>query len=165
MDFIAGLALVLLTLVGYSSGSVLGAKRRTSIPNIADLLVVFIMWIIAFSTRNAYGKWGVIGIWLAIGVFMGAVLAYVRVDSFPKSQLQITTNGLWKSWKRFAQQMGNYQSRMLLAFLYFVLVLPFGLAVTFLGDPLNINHGHSNSNWWTKELPLKPSVDEARRQF
>ncbi len=44
MEFVSGLALVLLTLVGYSSGAVLGARRKTPVPGLFDLLVVVILW-------------------------------------------------------------------------------------------------------------------------
>jgi len=45
---------------------------------------------------------------------------------------------LWQAWKRVAHKIGNFQSRVLLTVLYFVLVLPFGLAVRFFSDPLRI---------------------------
>ncbi len=165
MDFITGLALVLLTLVGYSSGSVLGAKRRTAVPGIADLVVIVLMWMAALATRNALGKWSAIGTWLVVGLVLGAVLAWARAASYPKAQPLNTGSGLWNAWKGFARKMGNYQSRMLMACVYFAVVLPFGLGVTLLGDPLKIKRARGNSNWQPKELPLKPSTDEARRQF
>lgn len=165
MDFVSGLALILLTLVGYSSGSVLGAKRRTAVPGIADLLVAVALWTAALNTRNALGKWSAVGIWLAIGLILGAVLAWVRASSYPKAQPLSTGSGLWNVWKVFAGKMGNYQSRVLMAFVYFTVVLPFGLGVTILGDPLRIKRACGNSNWQPKELPFKPSIDEARSQF
>jgi len=42
----------------------------------------------------------------------------------------------WRCQKRFARQLGNFQARVLLTIFYFVLVLPFGLAVRLLADPL-----------------------------
>lgn len=165
MDFIAGLALVLLALVGYSSGSVLGAKGRTAVPGIADLAVVIVIWIAALATRNVLGKWGAIGAWLVIGLVLGVVLARARADSYPKAQALNPGSGLWNAWKGFARKMGSYQSRVLMAFVYFIVVMPFGLGVTLLGDPLRIKQTDGNSNWQPKELPLKPSIDEARSQF
>lgn len=165
MDSIAGLALVLLALVGYSSGSVLGAKERTAVPGVADLLIIIVMWMAALATRNALGKWSAIGAWLVIGLVLGAILAWVRADSYPKARSVNKGGSLWNAWKDFARKMGNYQSRVLMAFVYFLVVLPFGLGVTLLGDPLRIKRPHGNSNWQPKELPLKPSIDEARGQF
>jgi hypothetical protein len=165
MDFIAGLALVLLALVGYSSGSVLGAKGRAAVPGIADLAVIIVLWTAALATRNALGKWSAIGAWLVVGLVLGVALAWMRADSYPKAQPLNTGSGLWNAWKGFARKMGNYQSRVLMAFIYFTVVLPFGLGMTLLGDPLRIKRTCGNSNWQPKELPLKPSIDEARSQF
>ena len=165
MDLIAGLALVLLTLVGYSSGSVLGAKGRMVVPTITDLLVVVILWIAALATRDALGKWMAVGTWLTVGLVLGAVLAWARADSYPKAAPLNAGSGLWNIWKGFARKMGNYQSRALIAFVYFSVVVPFGLGVTFLADPLKVKRAHGNSNWQPKESPLKPSIGEARRQF
>ena len=165
MDFIAGLALILLALVGYSSGSVLGAKGRTAVPGIADLVVIVVLWIAALATRNALGKWSAIGVWLAVGLVLGTVLARLRAGSYPRAQPLNRGRGLWIAWKDFARKMGNYQSRVWMAFVYFTVVLPFGLGMTLLGDPLGLKRSHSDSNWRPKELPLKPSIDEARSQF
>ena len=36
---------------------------------------------------------------------------------------------LWAGWKRFAERLGVFQSRLLLVVLYFVVVAPFALVV------------------------------------
>jgi hypothetical protein len=164
MEIIAGIALVLLTLVGYSSGSVIGAKGHTPVPRILDLLVVIVLWVAALATRSALGKWSAIVIWLMIGLVFGMVLARIRVESYSKAQPLDMGPGLWNAWKGFASRMGNYQSRVLMAFIYFVVVLPFGLGVTLLADPLRVKQAKGPSNWQPKELPLKPSIEEAREQ-
>ncbi len=164
MEIIAGIALVLLTLVGYSSGSVLGAEGHTPMPRILDLFVVIFLWIAALATRSALGKWSAIVIWLVIGLVLGMVLVKIRIDSYAKAQPLNTDPGLWNAWKGFARRMGNYQSRVLMAFIYFVVVLPFGVGVTLLADPLSVKHTRDSSNWHPKEVPLKPSIEEAREQ-
>jgi hypothetical protein len=164
MEVIAAIALVLLTLVGYSSGSVIGATGRTPAPRLLDLLVVIVLWISALATRSALGKWSAIIIWLVIGLVLGMALARIRIRSYPKAQPLNVGPGLWNAWKGFASRMGNYQSRVLMAFVYFVIVLPFGLGVTLLSDPLNIKRSQTPSNWHPKELPLRPSIEEAREQ-
>ena len=164
MEFIAGIALVLLTLVGYSNGSVIGAKGCTPVPRILDLLVVIVLWIAALATRSTLGKWSAILIWLVIGLIVGMVLARLRIASYSKAQAVDTGHGLWNAWKGFSRRMGNYQSRVLMAFIYFVIVLPFGLGVTLLADPLKIKQTKAGSNWQTKEMELKPSIEDARGQ-
>ncbi len=44
----------------------------------------------------------------------------------------------WRAWSRLAHKIGNFQARVLLTVLYVVMVLPFGLAVRWFGDPLRI---------------------------
>ena len=164
MEVIAGLALVLLTLVGYSSGSVIGASGRTPAPRILDLLTVVVLWIAALATRSALGKWGAIVVWLVIGLVVGMVLARIRIGSYSKTQPVDAGPGVWNAWKAFSKRMGNYQSRVLMAFMYFIIVLPFGLGVTLLADPLGVKQAKGPSNWHPKELPLRPSIEEAREQ-
>ena len=42
---------------------------------------------------------------------------------------------LWDRWMVLARKIGKFQSRILLTFFYFVIVLPFGLAVRLFADP------------------------------
>jgi len=41
---------------------------------------------------------------------------------------------LWDHWMVLARKIGKFQSRILLTFFYFVIVLPFGLGVRLLAD-------------------------------
>lgn len=164
MNFISGLALVLLTLVGYSGGTVLGAKGRTPVPGILDLLIVVLLWIGALTTRGALGKWSAILVWLVLGLLVGLILARLRRAGYPKAPPPDTGRGLWNRWKGFASRMGNYQSRVLMSFVYFTIVLPFGLGVTLVGDPLGVKHVGPESNWHPKTVPVKPSIEQAREQ-
>lgn len=170
MEFVSGLALVLLTLVGYSSGAVLGARRRTPVPGLVDLLVVVILWASALVTRAWLGRWPALAVWLAAGLLVGALLATIRRVQYSRATLDKPAQGsllarAWQAWKGFARRMGNYQSRVMMAFLYFTVVLPFGLAVTWLSDPLQVKRTGRPSNWQTKHVPVKPSLEEAGRQF
>lgn len=64
---------------------------------------------------------------------------------------------LYEAWKRLAHRIGNFQARILLTLIYAVLVLPFGLAVRWLGDTLrtkrrptqwlDASHETPNANW------------------
>jgi hypothetical protein len=44
----------------------------------------------------------------------------------------------WQAWKRIAHKIGNFQARVFLTVFYFVIVLPFGLAIRIFADPLRI---------------------------
>ena len=165
MHLIAWLALIFLTLTGYSGGSVLGAKGRLTAPRITDLLAILILWIGALSTRSLLGTWAAIGVWFAAGLVIGAFLTRVRVYPAFQGGPAHPDRGLWNAWKGFALKMGHYQSRMIIACLYFLVVAPFGLGMALFGDPLKIRRTGGSSHWQPKETPGKPSLDEARRQF
>jgi hypothetical protein len=173
MEFASSLALVLLTLVGYSSGAVLGARRRMPVPDLADLLVIVALWAAALLTRPALGRWPALAVWLAAGLLVGALLARARLVRYAAAASPAPTPAqtasiparVWQAWKGFARRMGNYQSRVMMACLYFTVVLPFGLAVSTLSDPLHIKRTGGPSNWRSKHMLEKPSLEEAWRQF
>lgn len=45
---------------------------------------------------------------------------------------------IWHSWKQAAHAIGTFQARVLLTAFYAVLVLPFGIFIRLLSDPLRI---------------------------
>lgn len=165
MEIISVLALILLTLVGYSSGAVLGAKGRTAMPGIADLLVVIVLWIGAIATRGALGKWLSIGVWLGVGLVVGAILTWARAGIYSKIESQNVSSGFWNVWKNFLRKVGDYQGRVLMSLLYFTIILPFGFVVSIFADPLNIKKTEDDSTWQPRETPHNPSIEEARKQF
>ncbi len=69
---------------------------------------------------------------------------------------------LWAAWKRFAQRVGNFQARVLLTVLYGALVLPFGLAVRWLADPLRIKRPPDK---WIDRSEEATDMNWARRQW
>ena len=172
MDFISGLALVLLALVGYSIGAVIGAKDGSPAPRLLDLAVVVVLWIIALFSRSALGKWTAIGVWLVTGGLVSFVLSSVRRAKMPSKAKKATVPGqgesflkrLWEGWKGFATEIGNYQGRILLAFFYFLVVTPFGALVRLFSDPLRIRSS-ANPSFWSKHPVTSSELDEARRQF
>lgn len=68
----------------------------------------------------------------------------------------------WGGWKRFARRLADFQGRVLLTLLYVVLVMPAGLILRLVADPLR-RHQPQTSNW-TPRLPAPATLDEARRQ-
>jgi hypothetical protein len=68
---------------------------------------------------------------------------------------------LWANWKKIAHQVADFQARVLLTIIYFVLILPFGLAVRYFADSL---HTKKRPERWL-EYPRSPNdMDEAHRQ-
>lgn len=169
--FLSGLALVLLTLAGYSSGAVIGGRGKSVAPKLLDLGIVIVLLVAALTSRVVLNRWVAIGVWLAIGGLVSVVLSRARRDKMPvKTEKRGLTQGgnplssLWESWKGFATDMGNYQGRILLALFYFVVVTPFGLLVRLLSDPLCVKYSAGNS-FWVSRPGVSIDLDEARRQF
>ena len=71
---------------------------------------------------------------------------------------------LWSRWKRFAQKVGDFQARLILTVIYFLILGPFGLVVSLLRDPLRVKHAPQTSIWFLRE-PEPAGIDGAKRQF
>jgi len=68
---------------------------------------------------------------------------------------------IWEGWKYIAQKIGNFQARLLLTIVYFILVLPFGLAVRWFSDPLRIKRPPAQ---WLDYADAVGDVEGAKRQ-
>jgi hypothetical protein len=68
---------------------------------------------------------------------------------------------LWANWKRVARKIGTFQARILLTILYALVVLPFGITVRLLADPLRIK---KRPTAWQERPDSEFDLDWARRQ-
>ena len=68
----------------------------------------------------------------------------------------------WEAWKRFSRRLADFQGRVLLTVLYLVLVVPVGLILRLVADPLRRRRPQTSN--WTPRVPAPTTVDEARRQ-
>jgi hypothetical protein len=122
MEVLSAIVLILLTLVGYSSGKVLIGSGVKVIPTLWDVLVVLLLWVGALYTRTELGKWMAVLIWLLIGGVIGAcstwlfMRSYEKIDkkALPKVAEGKGLQRIWQAWKAFAMRMGDFQGRMLL---------------------------------------------------
>jgi lipopolysaccharide/colanic/teichoic acid biosynthesis glycosyltransferase len=70
---------------------------------------------------------------------------------------------LWVRWKRFGRRLGDFQARLILTVLYFVVVAPFALIVRFASDPLSIK---PHQRGWRARAEAKGSpMNRALNQF
>jgi len=67
----------------------------------------------------------------------------------------------WESWKRVGGFIGDFLGRLILTLLYFTLVLPFGVVMHFLRDPLTLRRGGPPA--WRAREPDPASIEAARR--
>lgn len=170
MNFLSAFALVMLVLVGYSSGMTLAGRHKAPAPAVLDLLLIVGLWLLAFAFRDALGHWLSLLIWFLVALGVGALLTALRYrDRATTRSPAALPSGLsplragWERWKRFALEMGNVQSRLLAGFFYFTVVVPFGLIARLTGDPLQLRAPAGVSVWQPKEAPDR-NVEAARRQ-
>lgn len=170
MEFLSGLALVLLTLVGYSGGAVLAGRRKVVTPTLFDLGMVVALWTVALSIHNSLGHWLAILVWVVTGLIVGGALAALRRGRYPDSRpsarpaVASPLRRVWEGWKAFATAMGNFQSRMWLALFYFVVITPFGVLARLFSDPLRIRPSDS-ALAWIERIGADTNLEDGRRQF
>ena len=85
MNILSWLALIFLTLAGYSAGAVLGSRSRTGghrgdpSPSLLDTAMVVVLWIGGIASRLAEVKaWSAVGIWLIIALAVAFMLNWVQ---------------------------------------------------------------------------------------
>jgi hypothetical protein len=85
VEFLSWLALILLTLVGYSAGAVLAlwtrAKQRVRItdPSLLDMIAVALLWVGIVLARSAgLGRWWALLLGLSVAFVVGFVLAHLQ---------------------------------------------------------------------------------------
>ena len=71
---------------------------------------------------------------------------------------------VWEAWKIFARKFGDFQARVLLTFLYFVVLGPFAMALRWGSDPLAIKAG-TPRGWQRKAEGRGAHLERARGQF
>ena len=105
MGFLSGLALVLLTLVGYSSGATIAGRGRQATPGSVDLGMVVVLWAVALWTRSMLGKWIAILIWLIVAGLVSALLTALRRGKYgnrERTGSAMTIGGpirrVWEGW-------------------------------------------------------------------
>ena len=168
MNLLSILALVMLALVGYAAGVTAVARHKTIAPTVWDLLLVLIIWIAAFALRGTLGHWLSLLVWLLAAGVVGGVVTAVRRPQ-PPAQVPLRRRydnpfrRFWETWKQFANDMGNFQSRLLMGFFYFTLLAPFGAGARLTGDALHLKPPQTNSGWQAKE-PTPLTIEESRRQ-
>jgi hypothetical protein len=70
---------------------------------------------------------------------------------------------LWERWKQIAKTIGDFQARLILSVVYFIIVGPFALILRWVADPLSLKK--STEQAWcvkpeVKESPLKRAMNQ-----
>ena len=175
MNTLSFIALILLSLVGYSGGSASKAGKDVDLkPKIIDLVLVAAIWAGAIYSRitQDLNKWLLILIWLILSIILGVIAVSLRKlpeeksvsqKDLPKTPANVFKKR-WQSWNEFSKRMGSFQSRILLSLFFFVFVSPFAIAVKMFSDPLHLKYRRLTS-WWIPKKEIKNELEEFRRQF
>lgn len=175
MDTIAIIALLLLSLVGFSAGAVVKTRKSVGLkPHIMDLFLVGIIWSGALYSKSTVevNKWILIVVWLGIAFVLGIIskilwkrkTAEISIDKkFEKIPGRLVKR-LWFKWNLFALRMGGFQSRIFLAIFFFLVVSPFAFITKIFSDPLRIKDRDFKSHW-VERIESKLNLESFRRQF
>jgi hypothetical protein len=175
MEILSFVALILLSLVGYSGGVVGNAGKSVEIkPQIVDLFLLLILWTTGITSKLTFpvNKWLLILLWIVLAILVGFCRAFFRkktMDISPRLEKPDDIRSgligkLWTRWKHFGYRMGSFQSRVLLSFFFFIIVSPFALAVKWFSDPLRIKRQKQDTHWNIRREE-KPDIELFRRQF
>lgn len=66
---------------------------------------------------------------------------------------------LWKKWKELSRRAASFQGRVLLVFIYFTLLAPFGVFFWLTG-----NKQKSTSTWESKDAGDSSNLDSLKHQ-
>lgn len=175
METLAIIALILLSLVGYSAGVVVKTRKFAVLKlHILDLFLVAIIWSGALYSKlsTEVNKWLLIllgfGIALVIGIFSKIfvkretteIILDEKFKHIPSSPIK----KLWAKWTLFALRMGSFQGRLFLAVFFFLFVFPFALITKIFSDPLRIK-GRGLKSHWVERIESKLNLESFRRQF
>lgn len=70
----------------------------------------------------------------------------------------------WDGWRSFGHFMGDIVARVVMTIFYFTLLLPFGVIVTWLSDPLDMKRKDEQPAWHARTTGDR-TLEDARRQF
>lgn len=175
MEIFSFLALIILSLAGYSAGAVSRIGRFGDLrPNIFDVILVIIIWggAVFSSLSLDLNRWYLVGIWVVLSALVGWLTSLFKAIPGRKTlegeELEEAAanifNKFWLSWKNFSKKVGGFQTRIILSLFFFIFISPFALAFKIFSDPLNIKHEDRRSYWISKgEIP--DNLEKYKRQF
>ena len=175
MDTVAIIALMLLSVVGYSAGVVV--KTRKSIvlkPHILDIFLVVLIWSGALYSKLSTGvnKWLLIllgfGIAFGVGIFTKLFIRRETIEIILDEKFKYIPRSLvkklWLKWNLLALRMGSFQARIFLSIFFFLFVAPFAFMIKIFSDPLRIKDRSFRARW-IERVESKLNLESFRRQF
>ena len=174
MHFLAALAVLLLSLVGYSLGVVLkSGKAGVRKPVALDILLVILMWTGILYSRShvPFSRWIQFAAWVIVGLLLGlavtAIKGYSQAERMsivePRHENKPSEFKRGKAFREFSAKIGTFQSQVLLGLLFLIVFAPVALAVRVFSDPLKIKKPGRGSLWSLK-TKIAPDLELFKRQ-
>lgn len=169
MAVISAVAAALLTIAGYSTGAVLAGKAKDVHPKLLDVFLVPLLCALAVIIRSGGGWWPIVMAAIGGGLVGATVTAIVYrvkpdhsryVTPVPRRHLSFV-NRVGEKWQWLAKALGNYQGRMLMSIVYFLLVAPFAIILRMTDDPLHVRLP-ANKTMWPEHSSGVVSLEQAR---
>ena len=184
METLSIIVLIMLTMVGYSSGITLAARGKNVPLSLWDLLIVLVLWTVALMTRLQVleairgSRFLLLIVWLIIAMIIGFIKTKIvhsgGLDQLPDTELpehaQVQTTAssnpfkrAWEGWKLFAAEMGHVQGGIFMGFFYFIVVTIFGIGSRIFTDPMALKATPAGSGWVHRK-PLDSTLEQALEQ-
>jgi len=171
MSFLSKIVLILITLLGYSTGTVMVSREEKKLPQLSDLGISVLLLAAALGSSVTLGRRIIIPCWFLLSGLASALLTKgwsrgrrIRQGAAPALVGRGLLRRAWDQSKTLAKEAGNYQGRLLFAFFYFIVVMPLGIGVRLFGDPLMVK-SHPRLTCWSKRDSQRPELEAAREQF
>lgn len=164
--FLHALAAFMLTLVGYSSGTVLAVRDPSSRPFAWEVAAAAAAALAAALVGpGLFGRWWLLAGAVGGGLVLGLLAAVTSIllgrrerGGGAAEADEADTHPL----RRFLLRVGNFQGRLTMAFLYFGLLTPVALLARLGENPLELEE--ERASYWLDRAPDGPPSTELPRQ-
>ena len=154
---------------GYSCGANFLFWEKEIKPKIRDVIVISLIWGLSIYVFDNIQKY-----WLFILIFLfSAGLSTLLFRFTPTAQIKTnaeienplrTNNSTKKRVSIFFQQVGEFQSRLLLTYVYMLVISPFGLLQRVFSDKLSLRRKIKTYGWIDRKTG-GTTLKENRRQY
>ena len=167
LEFISILALIFLSLFGYSAGTVSGSQKHGGIePGPIDFLLIIIILAAAFILGSIFdiNRW----LWVIVTAFTSGLVGFLRAllsGHVPARQPyeQPVKKNLWARWSGFSTLVGAFQTRIILSIVYLIIIFLVALPMKLFSDPLQIKL-KTKASYWLKRTE-REVLTEAFKQY
>ena len=167
LNIISYLAIIFLSLFGYSCSVITRSGRRDEQPGILDLFLVLIPILGALITGSVVNinRWYLLLASIGAAIILGLVRAsiFTRHRSVSIPQKRQIDNTVWSRWLGFSTQAGSFQTRLIMSYVYYFLILFVAIPMKILSDPLEIKNVTKKSYW--KSRSSNEKMEQAVKQY